>query len=410
MSKSTSPDWKLRLNSILDNAKEEVVGRSSKTASAPPEPTGLLKQAGDVVSALKLVTGQTDQMTLADILRKEGAAGKSPGVVETSTRGTQAEAPRSGSGSVKASPGPGAARPTESEAGTKGASLFDIIQQGREAAEKSAGKGGPSELEANDASGKTPSGLSKLVGSSEAVVGTTKRTALAQTRPSLQSLFANANDSANEGAARAAFPAAVGKGGLKIASDLEKARAFQKQAVSREEFNALMQEPQSGPGRFFHGLGVGFSTPEYQQHLMDTGEFGMPGLGNLVKRQATGVGVGGLLGAAGGALADHVSGGGQPLQAAMLGGGLGASIGSIGALAAANIAQARAQQEATDRALGEKGFNIEYKDRSFPGATTLLGQRRVSTPPAAQPAAQEHTASATPRQIAIAAQRALATA
>lgn len=380
MSKSTSPDWKLRLNSILDNAKEEVVGRSSKTASAPPEPTGLLKQAGDVVSALKLVTGQTDQMTLADILRKEGAAGKSPGVVETSTRGTQAEAPRSGSGSVKASPGPGAARPTESEAGTKGASLFDIIQQGREAAEKSAGKGGPSELEANDASGKTPSGLSKLVGSSEAVVNATKRTALAQTRPSLQSLFANANDSANEGAARAAFPAAVGKGGLKIASDLEKARAFQKSAGNAEQFGRTygsMIDSEELPPHIVEAL---------HQHLLqqraETPASPTPGPAMAISGAMGGLGgaaLGGLMGNANGA----------PGKGALLGGALGAGLGAWGG------------HDVWKKNMGE--IDEAKQTLGSPDAMKAHLYRSLG-------AGRTAEASATPLQIAIEAQRALATA
>lgn len=402
MSKPT--DWKLRLDSILHDARAEAAGRqpAGKTASAPAQaaPATLVKQAEDVVAAIKLVTGQTSQATLAEILRKEGEAGKSPGVTSTTTGGTQAEPPRSGSASVTQSPGPKAARPTESAAGTKGASLHDIITRGREAAEKSAGKGGPAELEAGDPSGKTPAGLTRLVGTSEAVVDMTKRDALAQTRPSLQSLLKNVNDSANEAAARAAFPAAVAKGGLKIASDLELARSLQKEALSREEFNALTQEPQSLPGRVFHRLGVGFNTPEHRRELEDTGEFGSQGVLRHLARAGKGALGGGVLGAAVGAGAGHLSGHGA-MDGAAVGAPLGASLGLIGGNVASDVAMARAQRAAEDKSLTDKGFQIAYEDRAHPLLTRVLGQRRTSTPPPTD----ERTASATPHQIAIAMQR-----
>lgn len=366
MSKPT--DWKLRLDSILHDARAEAAGRqpAGKTASAPAQaaPATLVKQAEDVVAAIKLVTGQTSQATLAEILRKEGEAGKSPGVTSTTTSGTQAEPPRSGSASVTQSPGPKAARPTESAAGTKGASLHDIITRGREAAEKSAGKGGPAELEAGDPSGKTPAGLTKLVGTSEAAVDMTKRDALAQTRPSLQSLLKNVNDSANEAAARAAFPAAVAKGGLKIASDLEIARSLQK-----EGGNIAHQDPQQKQD----GAAVAFGG----------------GLGGML---GGAVGLGGP-GAAIGAAA-HSRPGRRLVNG--LGAGVGAGIGGMAGMFGAGAGGA---------AGGALADFLQTHSMRPDGSPLSPEEHAVLARHHAGEAQGERTASATPHQIAIAMQR-----
>lgn len=367
----TPTDWKFRLDAILADAREEAAGRhpTSKTAAAPAaEPSSLVKQAQDVVASLRLVTGQTPHASLADILRKEGEAGKSPGVTSSTTGGTQAEPPRSGSASVTQSPGPKAARPTESAAGSKGASLHDIIMRGREAAEKSAGKGGPAETEAGDPSGKTPAGLTKLVGSSEAVVDMTKRDALAQTRPSLQALLKNVNDSANEAAARAAFPAAVAKGGLKIASDLELARSFQKQA---EE-----DEPAPRPGMM--GLHPE-DAAQARRHLLQAAT-GLPGTGVWAAR-----------GAAPGRR-----------MSTWLGSHMGGAVGSLPGSALQLMGMAAEDHPASDAAqltgavLGRLGYGL--------GTVYGAGKGHQFAREAEE---GERHASATPHQIAIAMQRAL---
>ena len=265
-----TPEWKLRLDTILDSARSRVGGeQQSKQASAPTsevsrESDSLLKTASQVREALQLASGDTPGLPLTQLLAKQGeaGAGKAVGDGPTTTTGQQAEPPRSGSASVSHSPGPGAKRPQESEApegqmpefplrqqpkanpshsGTGGktaSTLHDLVMRGREA-EKAAAQAGQGPAESGALEGgriapkKNEGTLTRFLESNEAVVAATKRDVKAPTRPRLREVLEHVDDSANAAAARAAFPNAVAKGNLKIAemSDFEAARALQLASV-----------------------------------------------------------------------------------------------------------------------------------------------------------------------------------
>jgi len=100
----------------------------------------------------------------------------------------------------------------------EGTTLFDIVMQGRTASKEAMS---PAQYVGGEDSGAAPSAnegsLTRFLASNEAAVGYTKRDAKLPTRARIKEVFQNVDDPANGEAARAAFPNASAKGGLKVA-------------------------------------------------------------------------------------------------------------------------------------------------------------------------------------------------
>lgn len=101
----------------------------------------------------------------------------------------------------------------------EGTTLFDIVMQGRTASKEAMS---PAQYVGGEDSGAAPSAnegsLTRFLASNEAAVGYTKRDAKLPTRARIKEVFQNVDDPANGEAARAAFPNASAKGGLKVAA------------------------------------------------------------------------------------------------------------------------------------------------------------------------------------------------
>jgi len=101
----------------------------------------------------------------------------------------------------------------------EGTTLFDIVMQGRTASKEAMS---PAQYVGGQDSGAAPSAnegaLTRFLASNEAAVGYTKRDAKLPTRARIKEVFQNVDDPANGEAARAAFPNASAKGGLKVAA------------------------------------------------------------------------------------------------------------------------------------------------------------------------------------------------
>ena len=103
----------------------------------------------------------------------------------------------------------------------EGTTLFDIVMQGRAATKEAMS---PAQYVGGQDSGAAPSAnegsLTQFLASNQAAVDYTKRDAKLPTRARIKEIFQNVDDPANGEAARAAFPNASAKGGLKVASSL----------------------------------------------------------------------------------------------------------------------------------------------------------------------------------------------
>ena len=117
----------------------------------------------------------------------------------------------------------------------EGTTLFDIVMQGRTASKEAMS---PAQYVGGQDSGAAPSAnegaLTRFLASNEAAVGYTKRDAKLPTRARIKEVFQNVDDPANGEAARAAFPNASAKGGLKVAA-VRFSEAGHKEQVRRAE-------------------------------------------------------------------------------------------------------------------------------------------------------------------------------
>ena len=109
----------------------------------------------------------------------------------------------------------------------EGTTLFDIVMQGRAATKEAMS---PAQYVGGEDSGAAPSEyegvLTRFLASNEAAVDYTKRDAKLPTRARIKEVFENVDDPANGEAARAAFPNASAKGGLKVAAKGQSLRGF----------------------------------------------------------------------------------------------------------------------------------------------------------------------------------------
>jgi len=255
--------------SLIDQALARARGQAlrgglSKTAAAPADNTvaGLVKEANDVASAMEFVAldqandGTVKAAHQVDMIRRflKTGAGQ-PAMLPTEGGGTQNVAPASGKTTLLPEGGGNGGQPQEHEAAAGGlsrsameqpapatapthtapasgagaskkASLFDMMtarfDQPVGGQPKTAAHGGPIDLEAED--GKLPPKRKNensnigLLESNTAPVSATRRQAKAPTRARLKKLFAGASDTTGDQTAKAIFPQAYGKGGLKVAS------------------------------------------------------------------------------------------------------------------------------------------------------------------------------------------------
>lgn len=226
------------INQIVQDALQRASrGRTSgeKVASA----SDIIKQASDVASALEYVattvvddgtaTGAA-QRRLVDDFFKDAAKG-GPAESEAPT-GTQADAPAAGARKILPFGLAKGDSPAESEAptgtqatigqppGEKKAGRLTLLET---LTGKVAGAASPVQSEAlQDTAQPTTanenSNVARILDSNEGPVNATKRDAKMPTRARLKALFASASDtSPSSAAAKAAFPNAYAKGGMKVA-------------------------------------------------------------------------------------------------------------------------------------------------------------------------------------------------
>lgn len=254
------------IDQALDVAKARLTGRThTKSASAPGE-VDLVKEAAEVANALEYVALATaDDGTEAGAQRqemvrgllKESAAG-GPKETSTTTSGTQNQVPANSKKKIQPGGTPGGSSPAESKSldgkqpanilrqmppataatpkdgGGKSANatLWDILNNHKEASDKEAAAGGPLTMDAEQALPQTPNAnegksyADSLLGSNAAPVAATKRQAKAPTRPRLAEVWDHANDTTGDASAKAVWPNAASKGDIKIA---DAARQLQKE-------------------------------------------------------------------------------------------------------------------------------------------------------------------------------------
>ena len=226
------------INQIVQDALQRASrGRTSgeKVASA----SDIIKQASDVASALEYVattvvddgtaTGAA-QRRLVDDFFKDAAKG-GPAESEAPT-GTQADAPAAGARKILPFGLAKGDSPAESEAptgtqatigqppGEKKAGRLTLLET---LTGKVAGAASPVQSEAlQDTAQPTTanenSNVARILDSNEGPVNATKRDAKLPARARLKALFASASDTGpSSAAAKAAFPNAYAKGGMKVA-------------------------------------------------------------------------------------------------------------------------------------------------------------------------------------------------
>lgn len=152
-------------------------------------------------------------------------------------------------------------------AGGTGGSMFHSARMFREAkpAKSSEKKAmSPAQYVAGQDSGAAPSAnegsLTQFLASNDAAVGYTKRDAKLPTRARIKEIFQNVDDPANGEAARAAFPNASAKGGLKVASSWRSLR----QGLYSEALTANYQQKEAADAltkRMFKGINPFANTP-----------------------------------------------------------------------------------------------------------------------------------------------------
>lgn len=318
--------------SLIDEAMERarlVVASGAqpgeKSASAPT--SSLAEEARTTADAMEYVSlkladdgtaeGAHHRAMITDFLSSKTAMRPAESVAPT---GVQATPPASGGKTLTPSSGATARGPATSEAPTgtqatldqpytpstvptepassKKASLYDMIL-----GDKTAAKGGPRDTIALDGFGAPPAKNENtnlhLIRSNEGPVNATKRSAKLPTRARLKQLFAHAGDtSASQAAARATWPTASRKGGLKIA-------AKEKDDTSRRAFNtgvgAAKGSLAGGVGGATGGAAVGGAGGAALGGIAGA-LHGKGGVGNRLANGVMGAAEGGFAGGAGGAI------------------------------------------------------------------------------------------------------------
>jgi hypothetical protein len=238
------------IDEALASAKSRLnsgVPQMTKVASTGDP---LVKEAAELADALEYIayssgnTGSISGAIRGDMVKSffKTATEGSPAQSSAQATGTQEQPPSEGAKKLNpkglvagASPAQSSAQPEakdgekkllESMKQAEGTSLYDILMNNKEA-----GEGGPAESTASDAAPDIPSGNENtnrqaLLGSNTAPENATKQQAKAPVRARLAELFANTGQT-GEASAKAAWPQAAAKGGLKTASVGERLSAME---------------------------------------------------------------------------------------------------------------------------------------------------------------------------------------
>jgi len=236
------------VDEALKKARTQAGGGSEKIASAADGQQDLQKEASQVADALEYLAGVVvddgtaegaAKRSLVDDFFKGATGGKGP-ATSVSPTGTQATPPQSGAKKILPEGKATGTHPAESEAPTGTQSTMGQPSGGKTASAprtllevltKEAGdpSKAPSNAPTQSVAGQDTadpgkqgqnSNVDKCLGSNEAPVNTTKRDAKLPTRARLKELFASASDTGpSSAAAKAAFPTAYARGGMKVADD-----------------------------------------------------------------------------------------------------------------------------------------------------------------------------------------------
>ena len=333
-------------------ARLHVVSDVEKVADAPG--SSHVKEAQEVADALEFLAlstaddGSAAGAARGEMVRSFFKLSMGPGSVEhgsTAASGTQAQPPAGSRQKIQPGGKPGDVKPAESEAPAgqmprsvmeqpapavkavpqqKAAqqTLYDILMSNQ----KSAGAGGPAESTASEDAQGIPAGNENanrqaLLGSNQAVVDATKREAKKPPRARLAEVFASANDTTGAAGAKAAFPNAAAKGGLKIAEwssvwDLAVSGELGAEVKQAAEGIVVDVEKAAGRGEEEQVRGAYEARGAARGAAQGAVQGGLYG-------GLRGAGQGMLIGVPLGAMAGLVGGGPGVLRSAMIGGGAG---------------------------------------------------------------------------------------
>ena len=423
----------MSVKSIIDAAlnKARSTAGSTKTASAG-QPDGLIKEANQVADALEYMaleivddgtpSGAAQRRVVEDFFKGADTQAIKGPAQSVSPTGTQAVPPQTGARKILPTGQASGTHPAESEAPTGTQATIGQSPGGEKKADKpvtlldmltkhAMDMGSGTQPKNSEALQDTADpgkqnenrNVDRALGSNEAPVNLTKRDAKAPTRDRLKALFASASDTGpSSAAAKAAFPTAYSRGGMKVAdAKCEKCgkepcecKGAEKKAEG--EVAAPAPAPEAQPGwmesqRMIyraqragdHGLGLVLAHPDLARSRFGTG----------ARHGLVGAGVGALGGAGLGAA---VGGSGGAVLGGLAGAGLGGLTGFEHGAVSAN------QRWLADRGMEQRwhgGVRVtdpaaaaQYRDAAQQAAAEQAAAEQAAAAQAA--AAQGKTASA----------------